>query len=83
MKKFLLPIIAFIIFPNGVSADTFYLYFGTYQSKERTNKIEASPSLHALPFSSLEKCESAGEEIFKQIYKPVKFLDGKWICVEK
>ena len=83
MKNFLTLIFIFIVFPTNVSAEVFYLYYGTFESKERTNKIEDSPTLHARPFNSLTKCEAAGKKIFEQIYKPIKFFDGRWVCVEK
>ncbi len=83
MKKLLLPLLASIALPIAVNAESFYLYFGTFESKERSTRIEDSPTLHASPFSSLTRCEAAGEKIFEQIYKPIKFFDGRWVCVEK
>ena len=83
MKKFLVSILGLISIPTAVNSESFYLYFGTYESKERTTRIEDSPTLHASPFSSLTRCEAAGEKIFNQIYKPIKFFDGRWVCVEK
>ena len=83
MKRFLILLIIIISFPPNVIAEEFYLYYGTYESKERTNKIEDSPTLHAHLFSSLTKCEAAGEKIFEKIFKPIKFFDGRWVCVEK
>ena len=83
MKPLLLPLLAALSLPNAVRAESFYLYFSTYESKERANKIESSPTLHASPFSSLTRCEAAGEKIFNELYKPIKFFDGQWTCVEK
>ena len=83
MKKLLLLLLASIALPIAVNAESFYLYFGTFESKERATRIEDSPTLHASPFSSLTRCEAAGEKIFEQIYKPIKFFDGRWVCVEK
>ena len=83
MKRLIIPLLAAIALPNAVNAEVFYLYYGTFESKERTNKIEDSPTLHARPFSSLAKCEAAGEKIFEKVYKPIKFFDGRWVCVEK
>jgi hypothetical protein len=83
MKSLLIPLLAVLALPTAVNAEGFYLYFGTYESKERTGKIEDSPTLHASPFSSLTRCEAAGEKIFSEIYKPIKFFDGRWVCVEK
>jgi hypothetical protein len=83
MRKLLIPLLAAIAFPSYAGAEGFYLYFGTYESKERTSRIEDSPTLHASPFSSLTRCEAAGEKIFNHIYKPIKFFDGRWVCVEK
>ena len=83
MKKLLLPLLASIALPIAVNAESFYLYFGTFESKERATRIEDSPTLHSSPFSSLTRCEAAGEKIFNEIYKPIKFFDGRWVCVEK
>ena len=83
MKRFLTLFVILIGFPTNLSAEVFYLYYGTYESKERTNRIEDNPSLHARPFSSLTKCEAAGRKIFEQVFKPIKFFDGRWVCVEK
>ncbi len=83
MKRLLFSLIALFALPTGVSAESFYLYFGTYKSAERPNKVYYNPSLHASSFSSLSKCEAAGKKIFNEIYKPIKFFDGRWICVEK
>jgi len=83
VKKLLLLLLASIALPIAVNAEGFYLYFGTFESKERATRIEDSPTLHASPFSSLTRCEAAGEKIFEQIYKPIKFFDGRWVCVEK
>ena len=83
MLKLLTPLLVAIAFPTDVKADGFYLYFGTYESKERTSRIEDSPTLHSSPFSSLTRCEAAGEKILNEIYKPIKFFDGRWVCVEK
>ena len=83
MKKFLVPLLASMALPTAVNSEGFYLYFGTYESKERTTRIEDSPTLQASPFTSLTRCEAAGEKIFNEIYKPIKFFDGRWVCVEK
>tara|TARA_A100001388_G_C28619260_1_gene426794 strand:+ start:399 stop:650 length:252 start_codon:yes stop_codon:yes gene_type:complete len=83
MSKLLIPLLAAISLPTAVNAESFYLYFGTYESKERSKKVEDSPTLQASPFSSLARCEAAGEKIFNEIYKPIKFFDGRWVCVEK
>jgi hypothetical protein len=82
-KRFLIPLLAALALPAAVNAESFYLYFGTFESKERATRIEDSPTLHASPFSSLTRCEAAGKKIFEQIYKPIKFFDGRWVCVEK
>ena len=79
----MISLLATFALPSAVNSESFYLYYGTYESKERTNRIEDSPTLHASPFSSLTRCEAAGEKIFNEIYKPVKFFDGRWVCVEK
>tara|TARA_B100001029_G_scaffold14224_1_gene9558 strand:- start:7702 stop:7956 length:255 start_codon:yes stop_codon:yes gene_type:complete len=84
MKNFLLlALTTFCLSPISIKAESFYLFFGSYESKERANKIEASPTLHASSFTSLTRCEAAGEKIFNAIYKPIKYFDGLWTCVEK
>ena len=83
MKRLLLPLIAALALPTAAAAEGFYLYFGTYQSAERPNKVYDNTYLHASSFSSLSKCKAAGEKIFNEIYKPTKFFDGRWTCVEK
>ena len=84
MRRFLFLALGMgLLLPTAANAEGFYLYFGTYESKDRTNKIEATPTLHASSFSSLTRCEAAGEKIFNEIYKPIKFFDGRWTCVEK
>ena len=84
MRRFLFLALGMgLLLPTAANAEGFYLYFGTYESKDRTNKIEATPTLHASSFSSLTRCEAAGEKIFNEIYKPTKFFDGRWTCVEK
>ena len=82
-KRFLISLLATFALPSAANAEIFYLYFGSYESKERSNKIEDSPTLHAHLFSSLTKCEAAGKKIFEKIFKPIKFFDGRWVCVEK
>ena len=69
--------------PISVQGEEFYLYFGTYESGGRTNKLGSSPSLHSRSFNNYTRCTAAGEKIFNEIYKPIKFFDGRWTCVEK
>ena len=58
MRRFLFLTLGMgLLFPTVVNAEGFYLYFSTYETKARTNKIEATPSLHSSPFSSLTRCE--------------------------
>ena len=84
MRRFLFLTLGMgLLLPTAINAEGFYLYFSTYETKDRTNKVEATPSLHSSPFSSLTRCEEAGEKIFNEIYKPIKFFDGRWTCVEK
>ena len=84
MRRFLFLALGMgLLLPTAANAEGFYLFFSTYESKERVNKIESSPTLHSSPFSSLTRCEAAGEKIFNEIYKPIKFFDGRWTCVEK
>ena len=82
-RFFLLAIGSCFLLPTAAYAEGFYLYFGTFESKERTNEIEGSPTLHASVFSLMTRCLAAGEKIFNEIYKPIKYFDCRWICVEK
>tara|TARA_Y100001968_G_scaffold323445_2_gene361139 strand:+ start:212 stop:466 length:255 start_codon:yes stop_codon:yes gene_type:complete len=84
MRNSLLIILTtFLCSTSTAKAETFYLFYGSYESKERTARIEDFPSLHSTAFNSLERCKAAGEKIFNKIYKPIKFFDGRWTCVEK
>ena len=59
---------------SGEGSDRFY---ATVLAPQRPLSIEFAV------FDSLENCESAGQEIISKIYMPVKFFDGRYVCVKK
>tara|TARA_B100000674_G_C37725816_1_gene861950 strand:- start:252 stop:560 length:309 start_codon:yes stop_codon:yes gene_type:complete len=67
-------------------AETYYLVLGTYKQPDSSGKPRvaqySSPSVQVIPMVSLEQCESAGEQITEEIYKPIWYFDGRWTCVE-
>jgi hypothetical protein len=70
--------------PAAVSASTVYLVLGTYAQGDGGKPriaIKTSPSVHSIPFETMEQCEVAGRQIHEIIYKPVWYLDGRWTCV--
>lgn len=87
MKNLFFSIIAATTtFPLAANAE-YYLAFSSYkQSNSGSNQRIAnytSPSVKFVLFENLEKCEAAGQVIMSNLYMPVKFFDGKYICVEK
>ena len=87
MKNFFVPLIAIATsFPLSVNAE-YYLALSTYKQSDNASKQRAakysSPSMEFVVFENLEKCEAAGQTILSSIYMPVKFFDGKYVCVEK
>ena len=86
MRRFLfLALIAGLLAPTAVIAETFYLYWGTFLAKEAGGRASryGSTHLHSSPFDSLESCESAGQRILSEIYMPIKYFDGRYVCVKK
>ncbi len=83
MKPLLLPFLAALAIPNAAKAEIYYLYFGNYTSSGQ-DKVDryGSTHLNSQPYSSLDKCQAAGENIIKTIIKPVKNFEGRWVCVE-
>ena len=66
-----------------VKAD-YWLVIGSYRqapgSRPEVSGI-TSPSLYAIPMSSLELCQKAGKKIAEEIYKPVWQFDSRWTCI--
>ena len=82
MKRLLLlPLL--LGFTRAVNAEPYYLYWSTFDGSANGLVVQEDPSLHSNLFSSLSKCKAAGEKIANEIYKPIKFFDGRWTCVEK
>ena len=86
MKKYVFKIstiIIIFIFCDVVKAN-YWLVIGTYRQgpggRPEVSGI-TSPSLHTIPMKDFETCESAGNKISKEIYKPVWQFDNKWTCI--
>ena len=62
----------------------YWLIIGTYRqgpgSRPEVSGI-TSPSLYSIPMQDLDTCKKAGEQITKEIYKPVWQFDSRWTCV--
>ena len=72
-----------LFFSDSVKAD-YWLIIGTYrQGPGRRPEVSGitSPSLHSIPMKDLDTCNSAGEKITNEIYKPVWQFDSKWTCI--
>ena len=87
MKKksiFILFFFLFLLsFSESVKAN-YRLIIGTYRQgpggRPEVSGI-TSPSLHSIKMKDLETCRKAGEQIAREIYKPVWQFDSKWTCV--
>ena len=84
-KTILLLLFTFSIFlfPGSLKAN-YWLIIGTYRQgpggRPEVSGI-TSPSLHSIQMKDLDTCRKAGEQITKEIYKPVWQFDSKWTCV--
>jgi len=87
MKKKSISILLFLcylfFFSDSVRAN-YLLIIGTYRqgpgSRPEVSGI-TSPSLYSIPMKELETCRKAGQQITKEIYKPVWQFDSRWTCV--
>ena len=87
MKKYINFVLIFIylpfLFPYSVKAN-YMLVIGTYRQgpggRPEVSGI-TSPSLYSIPMKDLDTCKKAGEDITKEIYKPVWQFDSKWTCI--
>ena len=70
-------------FSESVKAN-YRLIIGTYRQgpggRPEVSGI-TSPSLHSIQMKDLNTCRKAGEQIAKEIYRPVWQFDSKWTCV--
>ena len=87
MKKKSIFILFFFLFPLSFSESVkanYRLIIGTYRqgpgSRPEVSGI-TSPSLHSIQMKDLDTCRKAGEQIAKEIYRPVWQFDSKWTCV--
>tara|TARA_Y100000991_G_C21938960_1_gene334339 strand:- start:405 stop:689 length:285 start_codon:yes stop_codon:yes gene_type:complete len=87
MKKKSTQIILFLLsafFFSDLAKSDYYLVIGTYRQGPGGRPVVSgitSPSLHSIPMQDMETCKNAGENITKNIYKPVWQFDSKWVCV--
>ena len=87
MKKKSISILFFFLFLLSFSESVkanYRLIIGTYRqgpgSRPEVSGI-TSPSLHSIQMKDLDTCRKAGEQIEKEIYRPVWQFDSKWTCV--
>ena len=87
MKKKSISILFFFLFLLSFSKSVkanYRLIIGTYRqgpgSRPEVSGI-TSPSLHSIQMKDLDTCRKAGEQIAKEIYRPVWQFDSKWTCV--
>tara|TARA_Y100000991_G_C21884766_1_gene311072 strand:- start:83 stop:361 length:279 start_codon:yes stop_codon:yes gene_type:complete len=87
MKKNTILILIFLYLPLFFSESAkakYMLVIGTYRQgpggRPEVSGI-TSPSLYSIPMKDLDTCKKAGENITKEIYKPVWQFDSKWICI--
>ena len=85
-KKYFFKLIVFlsILISSEEIKANYWLVIGTYRQgpggRPEVSGI-TSPSLHTIPMKDFETCESAGNKISKEIYKPVWQFDNKWTCI--
>ena len=87
MKKNTILILIFLYLPfffSGSAKANYMLVIGTYRQgpggRPEVSGI-TSPSLYSIPMKDLDTCKKAGENITKEIYKPVWQFDSKWTCI--
>ncbi|MDC3203205.1 hypothetical protein OA963_00875 [Prochlorococcus sp. AH-716-C14] len=87
MKKKSISILFFFLFHLSFSESVkanYRLIIGTYRQgpggRPEVSGI-TSPSLHSIQMKDLDTCRKAGEQIAKEIYRPVWQFDSKWTCV--
>ena len=87
MKKKSISILFFFLFLLSFSESVkanYRLIIGTYRqgpgSRPEVSGI-TSPSLHSIQMKDLDTCRKAGEQIAKEIYRPVWQFDSRWTCV--
>ena len=83
-KSILILIFLFSIIFSDYARANYLLIIGTYrQGPGRRPEVSGitSPSLHSIQLKVLETCRNAGEQIAKEIYRPVWKFDSKWTCV--
>ena len=87
MKKKSISILLFFLFLLSFSESVkanYRLIIGTYrQGPGGRPKVSGitSPSLHSIQMKELDTFRKAGEQISKEIYRPVWQFDSKWTCV--
>jgi len=65
--------------------EDYWLVIGSYRQgpggKPQVSGI-TSPSLFAIPISTMKMCIEAGKKIEKEVYNPVWQFDSKWTCIK-
>ncbi len=83
ITSIILIIISRGLLPLPVNAG-YWLVIGSYRQgpggRPEVSGI-TSPSVYAIPMKTLKDCKKAGEEVTKEIYKPVWQFDNRWTCI--
>ena len=73
-----------LLFSSEYVKANYHLIIGTYRQgpggRPEVSGI-TSPSLHSIKMKDFDTCRKAGEQITKEIYKPVWQFDSRWTCV--
>ena len=87
MKNKTISVLFFFLFLLSFSESVkanYRLIIGTYRQgpggRPEVSGI-TSPSLHSIQMKDLDTCRKAGQQIAKEIYRPVWQFDSKWTCV--
>ena len=88
MRFFLLLALGIGIFlPTAANAD-YYLILQYYKQANKGSAKNprigdgSSPGISVIPMESRSQCIAAGEDLMENMYKPVKFFDGRYRCIE-
>ncbi len=83
-RRVCLTVIGLTIMSGDVQAGH-WLVIGSYRQgpggRPEVSGI-TSPSIYAIPMKTKQDCLKAGEQISKEIYKPVWQFDNRWTCIE-
>ncbi len=88
MKRLLLlALTAGLISPIAANASHYLVlqyYKQANKGSARNPRVAdySSPGITVIPMESRSQCITAGEELMESMYKPVKFFDGRYRCIE-